>query len=233
MKRLLLIPLVLFISCEDKDDDPLPLDCTGVEGGNSISDIDGNCYETVRIGQQLWMAENLKVTHYNNGDATSTGYSNSEWADLDETETGAYAAYNDNESNADIYGYLYNWYVVEDVRGICPEGWHVPTDEEYTLLTDYLDGTSVAGGKMKEAGIEHWNSPNEGATNESGFTGLPGGCRYSDGRYTNINNIGYFWSSTESSDNNARYRGLLYNLPFVLKDGINNGYGLSIRCLKD
>ncbi len=238
---LLVISIVLFFSCEDKQEK----DCAGVEGGTAvldncgvcegnndtcISDIDGNVYETVQIGEQVWMAENLKVTHYRNGDEIPTGYSDDDWINL---TTGAYAVYDDNESNADTYGYLYNWYVVEDDRGVCPAGWHIPTDDEFTVLIDYLGGESVAGGKMKEAGIEHWISPNEGATNESGFTGLPSGCRYSDGRYINIYNIGYFWSSTESSDSNARYQGLLYNTPAVLKNGVNKGYGLSIRCLKD
>ena len=109
-------------------------------------DIDGNVYETVQIGEQLWMAENLKVTHYNDGTEIPTGYSSSEWGNL---STGAYAVYGDNESNADPYGYLYNWYAVE-TGNLAPEGWHVATDDEYTALSDYLGGTSVAGGKMKE-----------------------------------------------------------------------------------
>ncbi len=101
-------------------------------------DIDGNQYETIQIGNQEWMAENLKVTHYNNGDAIPTGYSNSEWADLDETETGAYAIYDDDPLNAEIYDYLYNWYAVDDDRGVCPEGWHVPTDDEFKELEMFL-----------------------------------------------------------------------------------------------
>ena len=110
-----------------------------------ITDIDGNVYETVEIGDQMWMKENLKVTHYNDGTEIPTGYSNSEWRLL---STPAYAVYNDNESNSDSYGNLYNWFAVDDARGVCPDGWHVPTDDEYTELTDYLGGQSVAGGKM-------------------------------------------------------------------------------------
>ncbi|HCN24393.1 MAG TPA: hypothetical protein DIS65_03375, partial [Candidatus Marinimicrobia bacterium] len=147
-------------------------------GQDTVTDIDGNIYEIVQIGDQLWMAENLKVTHYNDGTEIPTGYSDNDWAGL---STGAYAVYGDNESNADTYGYLYNWYAVDDDRGVCPASWHVPTDGEYTALSDYLGGTSVAGGKLKECTegscpeSEYWYSPNTGATNESGFTGLPGG----------------------------------------------------------
>ena len=134
----------------------------------TVTDIDGNVYETILIGDQLWMAENLKVIHYNDGDEILTGYSGSEWSWLD---SGAYAVSPDdnNPSNAEIYGNLYNWYVVDDDRGVCPENWHVPSDAEFTVLTDFLGGESVAGGKMKETGLEHWNSPNTGATNESGL----------------------------------------------------------------
>ncbi|SVB66406.1 uncharacterized protein METZ01_LOCUS219260, partial [marine metagenome] len=139
----------------------------------TVTDIDGNVYQTVQIGDQLWMAENLKVTHYQNGDEIPCN------------------VYNDDPSNSAIYGRLYTWYAVDDERGICPEDWHVPTDEEYTVLTDYLGGLSVAGGKMKDDIL--WNG-----TNESGFTGLPGGYRHhSIGDYTSMGGYGYFWSSTE------------------------------------
>ena len=142
-------------------------------------DIDGNFYGTVQIGNQLWMSENLKTTHYNNGDEIPTGLTDGDWQN---NTSGALAVYDDNELNADIYGRLYNWYAVVDNRGVCPENFHVPTDEEYTQLTNYLGGSDVAGGKMKEAGLEHWNSPNAGATNESGFSGFPGGFRNISGK---------------------------------------------------
>ena len=183
-----------------------------VWGQDTVTDIDGNVYQTVQIGEQLWMKENLKVTHYNNGDEIPTGYSNDEWANL---STGAYAVYDDNESNADTYGYLYNWYAVDDDRGVCPASWHVPTDGEYTALSDYLGGTSVAGGKLKECTegscpeSEYWYSPNTGATNESGFTGLPGGAHYYyNGNYRHMGYNGSFWSSTEYGSNDAWHRGL-------------------------
>ena len=110
------------------------------------------------------MAENLKVTHYNNGDPITHITNNGDWGSFDE---GQYGIYDNDPSNADTYGNLYNWAVVDDDRGVCSEGWHFPSDDEWTVLTDYLGGASVAGGKMKETGLEHWNSPNTGATNES------------------------------------------------------------------
>ena len=149
----------------------------------TVTDIDGNVYETIQIGEQVWMAENLKTTHYNDGSEIPTGYSGSEGAQL---ETGAYAVYDDDPVNADVYGNLYNWYTVDDSRGICPENYHIPTDDEWYILLEYLGGASygsgenwiIAGGKMKDVGtIEDgdglWYAPNEGATNESGFTAIP------------------------------------------------------------
>ena len=197
----------------------------------TVTDIDGNVYETVQIGEQLWMAENLKVTKYNNGDEIPTGHSDSDWSNL---STGAYSVYDDNSSNADIYGKLYNWYTVDDSRGVCPEGWHVPSDNEYTVLTDYLGGESVAGGKMKEAGYEHWNSPNTGATNGSGFTGLPAGYRYShSGSYDSMGYSGYFWSSSEYSSLSAWRQALGYDYSNVYLGDWYRRNGYSIRCLKD
>jgi uncharacterized protein (TIGR02145 family) len=183
------------------------------------------------------MKENLKVTHYNDGSEIPTGYSNSEWENL---STGAYAVYDNNTDNADIYGNLYNWYAVEDERGVCPEGWHVPTDGEYTELSDYLGGTSVAGGKLKECTegscpeSEYWNSPNTGATNESGFTGLPGGYRYyGNGDYGGMGYVGYFWSSTELNNSTAWNRILSYNTSEIYRNYNYKRSGFSVRCLRD
>ena len=150
------------------------------------------------------------------------------------TTDGAYAVYDDDPSNADIYGNLYNWYAADDSRGLCMEGWHVPSDDEYTVLTDYLGGTSVAGGKMKEAGYEHWNSPNTGATNESGFTGLPAGFRNgSNGTYNYMGNDGYFWSLSEASGSGAWIRLLSHNSSTVYRSQGPKLNGYSIRCLGD
>jgi uncharacterized protein (TIGR02145 family) len=184
------------------------------------------------------MAENLKVTHYNNGDEIPTGYSNDDWINL---STGAYAVYGDNESNADTYGYLYNWYAVDDDRGACPESWHTPTDGEWQELVDYLEGYNVAGGKLKECTegscpeSEYWNSPNTGATNESGFSGLPGGYRYGgNGNDDSMGLGGYFWSSTEFSSSSAWGRVLRYDYSEIYRyyDYHKEG-GFSVRCVRD
>jgi len=223
-----------------------------LDGEPVCEDIDGNVYETIQIGDQLWMAANLKVTHYNDGSEIPTGYSNSEWGWLD---MGAYAVYDNDPVNADVYGNLYNWFVVDDERGLCMEGWHVPSDEEWTDLITYLDVDTdpdvfgsqsyIAGGKIKEAGLEHWNyysdEITEEATNESGFTGLPGGYRsLNNGGYLSMGNFGYFWSSSHSgylssSDrhSNAWYRGLNYNNSSVYRSIYDESGGFSIRCLGD
>ena len=205
-------------------------------------DIDGNSYKTVRIGNQVWMAENLKVTHYRDGTAIPTGHSNSEWENL---STGAYCAYDDNESNADTYGYLYNGYAVTDSRNIAPKGWHVPTDDEWQTLEMHLGmsqseayGTdwrgADEGGKLKEEDTDHWNYFNAGATNESGFTALPGGFRNSGGYYDDVGDLGYFWSSTESTSGSAWHRALGYVNSGVYCSGDGNKhYGFSVRCLRD
>ena len=202
---------------------------------NTISgfcvDIDGNEYETVSIGNQIWMAENLKVSKYRDGSSIPTGHSNSDWGNL---STGAYAVYENVNENANTYGYLYNWYAATDSRNIAPDGWHVATDAEWTTLTDYLGGTSVAGGKMKETGTSHWNSPNTGATNESGFTAFPGGYRNDgDGNYGNIGSSGYFWSSSEIYSSLAWERLLNYNSSEVNRYYTNKKHGFSVRCVRD
>ena len=183
------------------------------------------------------MAENLKVKHYRNGDTISTGYSNQEWPNL---STGAYAVYDNNDSNANTYGYLYSWYAVNDSRNIAPEGWHIPTDEEWQTLVEYLGGSSVAGGKLKEEGTDHWQSPNLGATNESGFKALAGGHRYKDGKYYFLNFAGTFASSTVEDSSGSPwtmwiYSGhsktiRLYLSPF---GDYYQELGMSVRCVKD
>src|SRR5664280_1993486 len=172
----------------------------------TITDVDGNIYNTVTIGTQTWMAENLKTTKYNDGTAIPLVTDNSAWATL---TTGAYSNYSDNPSNSTTYGRLYNGYVVDNNaatkvasnggKNVCPTSWHVPTDAEWITLTTYLGGGSVAGGKLKETGTTHWTTPNTGATNETGFTALPGGYRSTNGAYNNFEDYGYWWSSTEYS----------------------------------
>jgi len=198
---------------------------------NACVDIDSNIYPTVKIGDQWWMAENLKVTRYRNGDDIPIVTDDTEWKNL---TTGAYCNYNNNSDNADIYGRLYNWYAVNDSRNIAPLGWHVPSDEEWQTLIDYLGGESVAGGKLKETGTTHWNSPNEGATNESGFAALPGGDRYYYGAFNSLGTLAYFWSSTEYNlSSHAWYRLLGYYSADVTRTSNRKRDGFSVRLVRD
>ena len=162
---------------------------------SGLVDIDGNVYSTVVIGTQTWMAENLKVTKYRNGDNITHITTNSDWPN--DTD-GAYGDYNNNPTNSDTYGRLYNWYAVDNSSGLCPEGWHVPTSEEYNALKTHL-GTN-AGQKMKEAGTEHWDSTTTGTdSNSSGFTALPAGRRhYNSGAFQNLVKFNYLWVSSST-----------------------------------
>jgi uncharacterized protein (TIGR02145 family) len=207
----------------------------------TVTDIDGNVYCIVTIGSQVWMAENLKVTHYRNGDAISNVTDNSEWGDL---TTGAYSEYNNDVNNAATYGRLYNWYAVDDGRNIAPAGWHVPTDDDWKELEMYLGmsqsqadltgwrGTDE-GGQMKEAGTSHWISPNTGATNSSDFTALPGGFRNVNGSFNNLVYSAYFWSSTENDSSSAWSRLLDFYYSEVYRYNNNMQYGCSVRCIRD
>ena len=200
--------------------------------GPTIDDVDGNSYKTVYIGNQQWMAENLKVSKYNDG--SDIPNVTDDWGNL---TTGAWTYYNNDAANNDKYGKLYNWYAVSPTtngnKNMCPTGWHVPTDVEWTVLTDYLGGESVAGSKMKEVGTTSWNSPNTDATNTSLFTGLPGGYRGVSGNSVEIGNIGYWWSSTEYTSSFSWSRYLNNNDGNVFKYNVGMHDGFSIRCLKD
>jgi uncharacterized protein (TIGR02145 family) len=196
----------------------------------TVRDVDGNIYLTVTIGAQVWMAENLKVTHYRNGDAVPNVTMAGTWSGL---TTGAFCDYDNDASNVANYGRLYNWYAATDSRKIAPYGWHVPTDAEMQTLVDYLGGNEVAGGKMKAAGATHWMSPNTGATNESGFSGLPGGARVNGGVYFNMGTGALFWSSKEVITEGGSFSYMLYNSPATYPSVVSKSYGYSIRCVKD
>ncbi len=218
--------------------------------GTTISDIDGNSYNTVLIGAQCWTKENLRVRKYNNGtsilfDATGgSGGSSTTW----QITIGAHTIYaNDSTttpSNRTKYGYLYNWYAAKgiyttgniastDTLNICPSGWHVPTDADWTTLTTELGGESVAAGKMKSVGTAYWNSPNTGATNESGFSALPGGFRFKNGIFNNVRNSAAFWSATEVDNNGAWFSRLDYNSSNVSRNSYEKQLGASVRCLRN
>jgi len=198
--------------------------------GNQII-YSGQSYNTVLIGTQCWMAENLNVGTRIDGANNQT----------DNSIIEKYC-YDDDVDNCNTYGGMYQWdemmqYVItEAVQGICPIGWHIPSDSEWTILSDYLGGTAVAGGKMKEAGTIHWDSPNTGATNSSGFTGLPGGDRFTDGSFLSLGDHGLWWSSTESNYGFGAWMWFLsyHNGEFNRTDSDNDKpNGFSVRCLKD
>ena len=196
---------------------------------NTVTDIDGNVYNTVIIGTQNLMAENLKTTKYNDGTAIPNITDNTAWTNL---TTPSYCWYNNDATTYKAtYGALYNWYTVNTGK-LCPQGWHVPTDVEWTNLATYLGGMSIAGGKMKETGTTHWLSPNTGATNESGFLALPGGNRYDTG-FINIGSLACWWGSTEYSTTEASWRALM-----SIQVNLSGTYhfkrlGVSVRCVKD
>ena len=200
------------------------------EADTAVKDIDGNVYNnTVTIGTQVWMAENLKTTKYSNGDTIGTTLS-----DISNESTPKYQwAYNGDESNVATFGRLYTWYVVTDSRNICPNGWHVPSDDDWTALTTFLGGEDLAGGKLKETGVIHWLTPNTEATNETHFTALPGGYRYYTGSFQYLGNRGFWWSSSENSLPQGYFRSMSSLFGFVNRDGTNKQYGFSVRCLKD
>jgi uncharacterized protein (TIGR02145 family) len=204
---------------------------TGLQA-QTVKDFEGNEYKTVTIGSQVWMAENLKTTKYQNGDLIET--TTPVTLDIENETTPKYQwANGGNESNVATYGRLYTWYVVNDSRNVCPTGWHVPSDAEWTTLTTNLGGERVAGGKLKEAETTHWQTPNMGATNETGFTGLPSGYRDYGGSFALVSKDGYWWSSTESSTYLAYYRSMYNNTNFVSRNDTDKQSGYSVRCLQD
>jgi uncharacterized protein (TIGR02145 family) len=195
-----------------------------------VIDSDGNVYPTVKIGNHEWMAENLRVTHYRNGTAIPKISINTQWSSL---IAGAYCWYNNDEStNKNLYGALYNGYAVLDSRILCPIGWHVPTQSEWTELSTFLGGGSVAGGKMKVAVI--WLSPNAGATNTSGFSGYPGGLRGYNGNFAFAITLGCWWTSTLYDASNLWYWDVYYqNAGLYNTNWGDYRYGFSVRCVKD
>jgi uncharacterized protein (TIGR02145 family) len=212
----------------------LPLLGQPCPGTPTVTDIDGNVYNTVQIGNQCWTQSNLKVSKYRNGDNIPTGLSDTAWQN---TTAGAYAIYANDSVNDGLYGKLYNHYSVMDTRGLCPTGWHVPTDGEWTTLETFLGGSSVAGGALKSTATQPtpggWLSPNTGATNSSGFSAGPGGLRYNNGVFSNVGGYGYWWSSSLSGTI-ALYRLLYYSYGLIDRDFYYlRTYGFSVRCLRD
>jgi uncharacterized protein (TIGR02145 family) len=213
-----------------------------VEALQGVKDIDNNRYDIVTIGTQTWMAENLKTTRYNDGAVIPLGTDNGAWGTASSNGDDAYCWYDNDTSSLITYGALYNWYSIDmssnGNKNVCPIGWHIPTEGEWDILRDHLDpaasgNNNIAGSKMKEAGLAHWYSPNTGATNDSGFAGLPGGYRSNIGSFIDVGINGTWWSSTVSSSSGAWFRFLSNSDDVVTRLGFNKGSGLSVRCLRD
>ena len=197
---------------------------------NTIADIEGNIYPTVTIGTQTWMAENLKTTAFNDGTEIPLVTNDVVWSGL---TTPAYCWYdNDRSAYGETYGALYNWYAVNTGK-LCPTGWHVPTDEEWTVLTDYLGGELEAADKLKETGSVHWARLNATATNETGFTALPNGLRFPF-EYT-FSDIGFLanWWSSDMLEQDARFAWYRELGDKVRRDGFLKEIGIGVRCIRN
>jgi uncharacterized protein (TIGR02145 family) len=228
-KNLISVGCLVFVvslitgSCQ-KDDNTVE---QSADNDTIVVDHEGNIYATVKIGDQTWMAENLKTKEFMNGDSIPT-------MRLDvsaEAEPNYQWAYDYDEHNVDVYGRLYTWYTVTDSRQICPVGWHIPSDQEWELLKSGLDGDG-AGGKLKEAGTEHWQTPNAGATDVAGFKALPGGYRSFEAEFVSLHVSGYFWSSTPDA-NLAWGQRMYYNDTISERWAFRKAAGVSVRCVKD
>ncbi|MBN2281666.1 MAG: fibrobacter succinogenes major paralogous domain-containing protein [Candidatus Marinimicrobia bacterium] len=249
LSLIMLLSQLLFgqiMNIENKDGSVLQLAVSDIEGitFELCKDADGNTYRTVKIGNQWWMAENLRTTHYRNGEAIPKVTDNTQWSTL---TTGAYCAYGNDENKVATYGYLYNWYSAVDSRNIAPEGWHVPTDAEWEELAQYISTDN--GGYTKytfywEKVGEHlkatsgWYKDRNG-TDDYGFVGLPAGNRISTaqyqspGIYLGLTQSGMFWSTTEYDPNQAKFRSLADWDDYFVNYFNKKGYGASIRCVKD
>jgi uncharacterized protein (TIGR02145 family) len=199
----------------------------GDSDGSGVKDNDGNTYKTVTIGNQVWMAENLKTTKYRDGSTIPNIVDSTDWANL---TSGAYCWYNNDVSYKNKCGALYNWYTIKDNRELCPLGWHIPSDAEWQELITFLGGYSIAGGKLKTTNM--WKSPNTGADNSSGFSALPGGYCYL-GDFYSIEEQGSWWSAYDVVDTEAFYMTVFYCWSDAFTVQTNKKNGLSVRCIKD
>jgi uncharacterized protein (TIGR02145 family) len=202
---------------------------TGPNGANTVTDIDGNVYHSVTIGTQTWMAENLKTTRLRDGTAIPLVNDSTDWSNL---TTPGYCWYNDSAIYGNTYGALYNWFAVNTGK-LAPIGWHVPKDTEWTVLTTYLGGDKAAGGPLKDTGTTYWLSPNGGATNSSGFSALPGGCRRYDGSFGTMGNNGYWWSATAYNATYSWNYGITYGNAFMFRGYFDYRCGFTVRCVRD
>ena len=225
LSSLMIMGMLFFLltSCSKKDTTPTPL---------TVTDMDGNIYQTVTIGSQIWMAENLKTTKFNDGSPIPFVPDSSLWGSL--TSPGFCYYYNNPGVYKAAYGAMYNWYAVNSGK-LAPTGWHVPTKDEWTLLTNYLGGDSLAGGKMKLNSPYYWYYSNKGATNSSGFTALPGGYRYymDNSAFFLLGAVGNWWSATQNDNANAFYLSIGTESASSSQGSDNKANGFRIRCIKD
>lgn len=220
--------LLLVFSC-NKEKDIIYIMNPWIKYG-SMTDMDGNVYKTIPIGKQTWMAQNLKTTKYNDGSSIPVVADSESWSSM---KTPACCWQYNDPTRKVTYGVLYNWYTINTGK-LCPIGWHVPGDAEWTELTDYLGGENIAGGKLKESGFRHWNSPNTGATDETHFSAFPGGERQNgpDALFDNLREMGSWWTTTfleEWAVNRLMYD----NSNHVQRSFYSKKSGLSVRCVWD
>ena len=216
---IIVVALAAIVTSCDKDEDP----------PDPVIDIEGNTYKTVRIGNQVLMAENLRTTRFNDGTDVALITDNTDWGNL---TTPGYCWYNNEEADNNSYGPLYNGYTVSTGK-LCPTGWHVPAREEWQQLREFLGDTLKGGGKLKETGTTHWLTPNRGADNTSGFTALAAGIRYFEGSYKALFNYTCFWSATETGTNDEWYLSLYFGDALVNMSYRSKKHGFSVRCAKD
>ena len=228
LTRLLTVLVFTFLltnSCKKEEDE------TTV---GTVKDIDGNIYITVKIGNQWWMTENLKTTRFSNGEAIPDIKDTAQWRNL---TSSAYCNYFDDDSVANMYGRLYNWYASVDNRKLCPTGWHVSTDEDWTSLTNFLGGENLAGGKLKDTGTTYWTPDNIGATNQVGFEARGGGYRLNtDAIFYELGQTGLWWSTAKDDTIITKLpcdRTILKYYPNINRGGFARGVGISVRCVKD
>jgi uncharacterized protein (TIGR02145 family) len=211
--------------------------------GEILTDIDGNNYQTVKIGDQCWMAENLRSSKYQDGTNIPNFPVEADWRT---TNIGGWVYYSNNSANDQVFGKIYNWFAVTDSRGICPAGWVVPGDDDWKILemsigmsesdaesTGWRGTDQNIGGKLKKTGLDFWESPNLGASNDSGFSGMPSGLRYPDGRFLSLGRSAFFWTSSWFSISEAYGRVIVFSREGVSRGVYRKDFGLSVRCILD
>jgi uncharacterized protein (TIGR02145 family) len=224
-KNFLLIVLIILFGCTESEDNSPQTNDNPVFG--ELTDIDGNKYVSVKIGNQVWMAENLKVSRFSNGTIIPNLPNNSQW---EKTTSPSWSYQNNNELNNALHGKLYNWYVANDSRNCCPDGWRIPDENDFNILINSLGGVSVAGGKLKQSGNSTWLPPNAGATNSTGFSALPSAYRYDFGSFDDFGHGGGYWVK----DNSVKWFFMRNdNTKFEKTVSGTKRTGLSIRCIKN